>query len=53
MKVPETKSSTAQADQKIPDWIKNNAKWWSDGSIGDSDFIKGIQYLVEHGIVKV
>lgn len=37
----------------IPQWIKNNAKWWSDGQIGDSDFIKGIQYLVQNDIVKV
>ncbi len=37
----------------IPQWIKNNAKWWSDGTISDSDFVKGIQYLVQNGIVKV
>jgi len=37
----------------IPQWVKNNAKWWSDGTIGDSDFVKGIQYLVQNGIVKI
>lgn len=37
----------------IPTWIKNNAKWWHDGSIGDSDFIKGIQYLIQNGIMKI
>jgi peptidoglycan/xylan/chitin deacetylase (PgdA/CDA1 family) len=38
---------------QIPSWIKNNAKWWSDGTISDDDFIKGIQYLVQNEIIKV
>jgi hypothetical protein len=44
---------TQEISPKIPNWIKNNAKFWSDGEIGDSDFVKGIQYLLEQGIVKV
>jgi len=38
---------------EIPSWIKNNAKWWSEGKINDSDFIKGIQYLIQNGIMKI
>ncbi len=38
---------------KIPKWVKNNAKWWHDGTIGDSDFIKGLQYMIQQGIVVV
>ena len=37
----------------IPEWVKNNAKWWSEGSIGNEDFVKGIEYLIENGIIKV
>ena len=37
----------------IPGWIKNNAKWWSDGSLGDQDFIKGVQYLIQNNIMKI
>ncbi|MEO9277831.1 MAG: hypothetical protein ABI340_08670 [Nitrososphaera sp.] len=37
----------------IPAWIKNNAKWWADGTITDTDFIKGIQYMIDTGIVIV
>ena len=37
----------------IPSWIKNNAKWWSDGKIGDSDFVQGIQFLIKEEIVKI
>ena len=38
---------------KIPTWIKNNAAWWSDGTIDDTTFITGIEFLVEEGIIKV
>ena len=38
---------------QIPPWIKNNAKWWSEGQIGDNDFVKGIQYLIQSGIMKI
>lgn len=42
------------ADQTpIPIWIKNTTKWWSEGQIGDSDFIKCIQYLVQQQIIKI
>ena len=37
----------------IPLWVKNNAKWWSDGSIKDSDFVSGIQFLINEGIMQV
>jgi len=36
----------------IPEWIKNNAQWWSDDSIGDSEFISGIEFMIENGIIK-
>ena len=39
--------------EQIPPWIKNNAKWWSEGSITDNDFTKGIQFLIKEGIMKV
>jgi hypothetical protein len=38
---------------KIPDWVKNNAKWWSDGEIDDKTFANGIQYMIETGIIKI
>jgi hypothetical protein len=37
----------------IPDWIRNNAKWWSEGTIGDSDFTSGLQYLIKNNILIV
>ena len=37
----------------IPDWIKNNAAWWADGSINDETFVQGIQFMVKHGIIEI
>ncbi len=45
--------SSTPTTSNIPSWIKNNAKWWSQGQIGDSDFIKGIQYIIQNGIMKI
>jgi len=39
--------------EKIPDWIKNNAKWWSSDSISDDEFLDGIKHLIEIGIISV
>src|SRR5437867_11747895 len=45
---------TSYGDQiQIPTWIKNNAKWWAHGEIGDSDFVKGIQYLIQQEVIKI
>ena len=54
MRIPNLPPSASDvAESKVPDWIKNNARWWADGLITDQDFVKGIQYLVENGIIKV
>lgn len=42
-----------EPSSEIPAWIKNNAKWWSEGKITNNDFLEGIKYLVEHGVIKV
>ena len=36
----------------IPPWIKNNAGWWADDNISDSDFLYGIKFLVETNIIQ-
>jgi hypothetical protein len=40
-------------DNKIPDWIKNNAGWWADGQIDDNSFVEGIQFLIKEGFMKL
>ena len=50
LKIEQGKSHVGSS---VPSWIKNNAKWWSEGNIGQSDFLQGIQYLVKQNIIKV
>lgn len=48
-----TELSQDNQSSDIPEWIKNNAHWWSKGKISDNDFVKGIQYLVQQGIIQI
>ncbi len=47
--VPQTGSTYAG----IPSWVKNAAKWWSEGQTSDSDFVKAMQYLIQQKIIQV
>ncbi|MGI0041672.1 MAG: hypothetical protein ACRD94_06885, partial [Nitrosopumilaceae archaeon] len=38
---------------KIPFWIKNNARWWADDKISDTDFVSGLQYLIDKKIFQI
>jgi len=37
----------------IPHWIKNTARWWSDGTVSDGEFVQAMQYLIQQGILKI
>ena len=37
----------------IPNWVKNNAKWWSEDQIDDKTFANGIEFLIKVGIIVV
>jgi len=37
----------------IPDWIKNNAKWWSEGSISEEEYVNSLEYLIMTGIIQI
>ncbi len=37
----------------IPDWVRNNAGWWSEGQISDNDFASGIEFMIKQDIIKV
>jgi methionine synthase II (cobalamin-independent) len=36
---------------KIPDWVREIAKWWSLTQISDEDFTTGLQYLIQQEII--
>jgi hypothetical protein len=37
----------------IPDWIKNNAKWWATGTITNSEFVSAIEFMLENNIIMI
>ena len=42
----------ANADS-VPDWVKNNAGWWAEGTISEKEFVSGIQHLIQENILTV
>jgi len=49
----EIQGQTISPSKSVPDWVKNNASWWSDNLIDDIAFINGLQYLIEYKIIKI
>ena len=37
----------------VPDWVRNNAEWWATGVIPDSDFVTGIEFMLENNIIQI
>lgn len=47
-------SSHVVAQQtSIPNWVKHTALWWGQGQVGDADFIKAIQWMVDNGLIHI
>jgi hypothetical protein len=46
-------STVSSAYAEVPGWVKNNAGWWADGTIAESEFISGIEFLITDGIIVV
>ena len=47
------RKSSVEVEYLIPDWVRNNAKWWSEGQIDDRTFANGIEFLIKEGIIIV
>jgi len=45
--------TASAANTSVPDWVKNNAKWWSEGSITETDYVKSLEYLITQGIIQI
>ena len=52
IKIPYTEPG-GETISSIPEWIKNNAVWWVEGKISDTEFVLALQYLVKTGIITV
>jgi len=46
-------SVSTTSDIVLPDWIKNNAGWWSSGQITNDDFSLGIAFMINEGFIKL
>ena len=46
-------SDVSQIKEIVPEWIKNNAKWWADGSIDDNSFKQGISFMIKEKIIAI
>jgi phosphonate transport system substrate-binding protein len=46
-------AQNAEAQSLVPDWVKNNAAWWAEGSVDDQTFLNGIEFLIENGVINV
>ncbi len=52
--IPDLASSqTESSTTMVPEWVKNNARWWASGEIDDEAFVSGIQFLIKQGIINV
>jgi len=49
----DSKTIDVSSKNIIPDWIKNNAKWWVSGLIDDETFVQGIQFLIKEEIIQI
>jgi hypothetical protein len=46
-----TFSDFGSVEISIPTWVRSNASWWASGQIKDADFITGIEFLINDGIM--
>ena len=44
---------TLNIPQTIPTWIKNTAGWWATDKIPDEEFLKGIDFLIDNGLLVI
>lgn len=52
IKKPNNNQESSLSNFTIPYWVRNNADWWSHDQISNSDFLRGIKFLVEDGDLK-
>jgi len=48
----DTQDTDEEQEIEIPSWIRNNAEWFAKGIISDSDFVLGLEYMVEGKIIQ-
>lgn len=43
--------SMSTSEMQAPNWVKTTAGWWADGLVSDTEFVSGLEHLVNSGII--
>jgi plastocyanin len=46
-------STTAANAETIPEWVKNNALWYGQGIISETEFLNAIKFLIENDVLVI
>ena len=46
-------NSSGQMDKQLPDWIKTVAGWWANNEVSETEFLSGIEYLINNNIISL
>ena len=41
------------SEDKIPEWIRNSAHWWSQDLISEDEFVSSLKFLIQEGIIVI
>ena len=53
IQVSNSEVAKTSTTQYVPGWFSITTEYWSQGDLSDSEFIHGIEWLIEHGVIKV
>ena len=51
--VEKPKEFTVNIQENVPEWVKNTAGWWATDKIPNEEFMKGISFLIDNGLLKI
>ena len=38
---------------KVPEWVRNNAGWYAEGLITEADFLVGLEWMINNGVIEI
>ena len=38
---------------KVPPWVRNNAGWYAEGLITEEDFVVGLKWMINNGVIQL
>ncbi len=37
----------------VPEWVKKNADWYGNGQITENDFVQGLEWMINNGVIRM